>query len=326
MTDPDPPDSTSMVVTGDGTRLVVDIWDPVPDAEGGSPSLHDQAVPGHDRAVLLVHGLASNARLWDGVASALRARGDAVAAVDLRGHGRSAKPDVGYDHATISSDLVAVLASLEAGGGSRWARPVVAGQSWGGNVVVDLAWRNPDLVSAVVCVDGGVIDLQARFANEEEMRRTLAPPAIAGMRRDDLEHRLGTAHPSWSESAIHATLANMELRPDGTVAPWLSHPHHMQILDAMWRQRPIDQLTELVVPVLLLMADDGTDSSWVQDKRAAVDAAVAVARQTQVRWFTPADHDVHAQFPDQVAEAIDQFCTASAGPGFGPGPTREGRQ
>lgn len=323
MTDPDPPDSTSMVATGDGTRLAVDIWASVPEAEGRSPSVHDREVPVHDRAILLVHGLASNARLWDGVASELRARGYTVAAVDLRGHGRSAKPDFGYDNETISNDLVTVLASLDAGDGRRRARPVVVGQSWGGNVVVDLAWRHPDLVSAVVCVDGGVIDLQARFVSEEEMRRTLAPPAIAGMRREDLEHRLRTAHPGWPESAIHATLANMELRADGTVAPWLSRPHHMQILEAMWRQRPIDQLTELVVPVLLLMADDGTDSSWVKDKRAAVDAAVAVARQTQVRWFTPADHDVHAQFPDQVAEAIDQFCTASAAPGFGSGSTRQ---
>ena len=39
---------------------------------------------------LLVHGLASNARVWDGVAALLAAAGREVLAVDLRGHGASA--------------------------------------------------------------------------------------------------------------------------------------------------------------------------------------------------------------------------------------------
>ncbi len=34
-------------------------------------------------------------------------------------------------------------------------RPVVAGQSWGGNVVLELAARRPELVRGIVCVDGG---------------------------------------------------------------------------------------------------------------------------------------------------------------------------
>ncbi|HEY5472951.1 MAG TPA: alpha/beta fold hydrolase, partial [Candidatus Limnocylindrales bacterium] len=37
---------------------------------------------------LLVHGLASNARLWDGVARRLTEAGHRSVAVDLRGHGR----------------------------------------------------------------------------------------------------------------------------------------------------------------------------------------------------------------------------------------------
>jgi len=44
---------------------------------------------------VLVHGLASNARLWDGVARRLAGAGHSSAAVDLRGHGRSDKPDTG---------------------------------------------------------------------------------------------------------------------------------------------------------------------------------------------------------------------------------------
>src|SRR5205814_1709852 len=108
------PDSRWLPATG-GVGLHVNVW---PDGEG---------VP-----FLLVHGLASNARMWDGVASALAGLGHPVAAVDQRGHGRSDKPDSGYDFITVTDDLVAVLDGL------GFERSVAVGQSWGGNVVVEL--------------------------------------------------------------------------------------------------------------------------------------------------------------------------------------------
>ena len=47
--------------------------------------------------IVLVHGLASNAMLWQGAATALAARGHRVIAIDQRGHGLSSKPESGYD-------------------------------------------------------------------------------------------------------------------------------------------------------------------------------------------------------------------------------------
>jgi pimeloyl-ACP methyl ester carboxylesterase len=94
---------------------------------------------------VLVHGLASNARMWDGVGEALAACGFASISVDLRGHGRSPKPDDGYDFDTVVGDLVPLLDG----------QPVVAGQSYGGNVVVALAAKHPELISGIACVDGG---------------------------------------------------------------------------------------------------------------------------------------------------------------------------
>src|SRR2546425_1224597 len=103
-----------------------------------------------DRAAapfVLVHGLASNARLWDGVAEHLHASGHTVIAIDQRGHGRSDAPETGYDLDTAVADLLALIGALEL------ERPVLAGQSWGGTVVLELAWRRPDAVRGVACVD-----------------------------------------------------------------------------------------------------------------------------------------------------------------------------
>src|SRR6266540_576228 len=60
------------------------------------------------RPFVLVHGLSSNARLWDGVAGRLAAHGHPVYAVDLRSHGESDRPAEGYDTATAAADLDAV--------------------------------------------------------------------------------------------------------------------------------------------------------------------------------------------------------------------------
>src|SRR2546430_14287726 len=87
--------------------------------------LHVRRWPGEKRPFLLVHGLSSNARLWDGVAAELSAAGHAVHAVDLRSHGDSDAPPDGYDTATAAEDLAAFgLTGV-----------VAAGPSWGGGGV-----------------------------------------------------------------------------------------------------------------------------------------------------------------------------------------------
>ncbi len=262
-----------------GVSLVLDVW------EGGGSGF------------LLVHGLASNARMWDGVAGRLAEAGHAVAAVDLRGHGRSDKVDWGYDFATVCADLGEVIGEL------GWERPVVVGQSWGGNVVLELALRSPDILAGVACVDGGTIELAGRFATWEDCAAALAPPVLVGTAAGRFEGAIRAAHPDWPESGIQGALANFEVRPDGTVAPWLSLEHHMTILRALYEHRPSTRYAELAVPVLLVAADTG-DPAWTAEKKSSVEAAVEAIPVAKAVWFSPADHDIHAQFPDEVAAVL----------------------
>jgi pimeloyl-ACP methyl ester carboxylesterase len=257
----------------------------------------------HERApFLLVHGLASNARLWDGVADTLAGLGYAVAAVDLRGHGLSDKPDDGYDYPTVCDDLAAVTDAL------AWDRPIVVGQSWGGNVVLEHAARHSDAVRAVACVDGGVLDLKARFATWDECAAALAPPRLEGTRLDDIDRTLRQLHPDWPESGIQGALACFELRRDGTVAPWLTRARHLRILRTMWDRRPGGVYSSVKVPVLLVPAADDL-GEWTARKEAEVAAAEAALPVVRTRWFRPAHHDVHAQHPVEVATLLHE-CVA----------------
>jgi pimeloyl-ACP methyl ester carboxylesterase len=248
---------------------------------------------------LLVHGLSSNARTWDGVARRLCELGHAVTSVDLRGHGMSAKPDDGYDFASLALDLLGVLDHL------GWEQAVVAGQSTGGNLAVELASRAPTRVAGAVGVDGGFITLRSRWPRWEDCELALAPPALEGTPRSRVAAAMRVAHRDWSAEGIEATLANLEVLADGTVRPWLTRPRHLRILRALWEHGPSEVISTLEAPVLLVPADSGDD--WSRAKRVEIDRAVAAGREVRVRWFSPADHDVHVQHPVELGDVLHEW-------------------
>jgi pimeloyl-ACP methyl ester carboxylesterase len=250
-------------------------------------------------AFVLVHGLASNARTWDGVADELARHGHASVAVDLRGHGHSDKPDDGYDVASVASDLGALLRRL------GLDRPVLVGQSWGGNVVLETAARDPALVRGVVAVDGGTIELAEAFPTFEACWETLAPPRLDGTTRRELESWLREAHPDWPESGIQGALASFELRPDGTVAPWLTRARHMAVLRGLWEHSPSRRYADVPVPVLLVPAASARDDhARAVSEREHVERALALLPRARVRWFADTDHDIHAHRPADLAAVL----------------------
>lgn len=266
----------------------------VPVANG--VALHVVTWDGGDRVpFVLVHGLASNCRTWEGVGARLAALGHPVAAVDLRGHGQSDKPDDGYDFVTMSADLVTVLGALELDG------PVVGGQSTGGNLAVELAARASGRISGVAGVDGGALELSRQWPVWEACLAALAPPRLAGRPAHDIEQRLRSAHPDWSGWGIEATMANYELLPDGTIRPWLSFERHVRILRSLWEHRPSAVIPTLGVPVVLMLAGSGEDAD--ERKRAVALEIVAASANVSVEWLT-GDHDLHVQFPVEVAELM----------------------
>lgn len=258
-------------------------------------------------AVLLVHGLASNAHLWDGVAVELAASGHDVTAVDLRGHGQSEKPpasDAAYSIPTVVEDLVALIGAL---GGSP---PVVVGQSWGGNVAVALGVRAPELLSAVMGVDGGTFALAERYPEFADCARALAPPSLAGTTRVELEARLRGWHPDWPAAAITGALACFEVRDDATVTPWLSREAHLAVLHGLWEHDASADLARLAVPTLLVPARPAGTSAGGEN----VAAAERAARANPLVRVAPltGDHDLHAQHPVAVAALVAELAAVRA--------------
>lgn len=256
------------------------------------PRLALRRADGPRRPFLLVHGLASNAHLWDGVARRLAESGHEVVAVDLRGHGRSEQTATGHTTAQAAADLAALCDVLALTGPRE---PLVGGQSWGGNVVVTLAADHGGL-AGLALVDGGWIVLGERYRSFDECWSELAPPRFDGVTRAQLEARIRAMHPDWSGDGIDATMANFVDLPDGTVTSRLRREHHRAILESMYLTDPRSLYPRIRVPVLLAAAGSpgGREGFRPEDALALLPAAM-------MRWYEGADHDLHAQHPERLA-------------------------
>jgi pimeloyl-ACP methyl ester carboxylesterase len=284
--------------SGDGIRLHTLVWEP--DGPSTGPPF------------LLVHGLASNALLWSGVGAALAGAGHRVVAVDQRSHGRS-DPSDDLRLGTLTADLLEVATAF------GFERPVVVGQSWGGNVVLEHARRHPHAVRAVVAIDGGTIELAEDFPDRAACWAALAPPVWDGSHTlADVAAAFDAQHPDWPVEGRRAQLGNLAIRPDGSVTAILTRPRHRSIVEGLYDHRPSQLLPEVAVPVLLLPVDTG-DAEWTARKRATTARAEARLPRARIAWFSGRDHDVHAQAPDEVAAVLlahlaDGFLDPDVGP------------
>jgi pimeloyl-ACP methyl ester carboxylesterase len=234
---------------------------------------------------------------WEAVAQRLHSAGHAVITLDQRGHGLSDKPDSGYGFDDVTADLHAVIED------QGWeTKPVVAGQSWGGSVVLQFAARYPDSARGIVLVDGGFMSMRSRDAEMtwEQLWERLKPPALTGMRRDDLAQRMRRGHPDWSDEGIEHTLANFETLPDGTIRPWLSLDHHREILHAMWQQNPDELYARITTPVLAVAAGPADPERAAQKREGLAEFEQRIPR-SRGYWFEHTDHDIHVQRPDELA-------------------------
>jgi pimeloyl-ACP methyl ester carboxylesterase len=175
-----------------------------------------------ERVVLAVHGITASHLAWPLVARRLvEAPGTLVLAPDLRGRARSAALPGPWGMAQHAEDLAAVVSRLAPG-----SRAVVAGHSMGAFVAVALAVHRPELVAALVLVDGGVpLVLPDGWTLQAAAKASLGPAAdrLSMTFSDRAEYRdFWRKHPAFAHefSAAVQDYVDYDLDPDGP--PWRS--------------------------------------------------------------------------------------------------------
>ena len=272
---------------------------------GDGVRLHDRDWGGSGQAVVLLHGLASNARIWDGVASRLAGAGLRVVALDQRGHGASEQPGSGYDFATLGRDLSAALAALGI------ERPVLAGHSWGANVALRFAADRPGALAGLALVDGALLGV-AEWAGPtlDEARRRLAPPRFAVPLADWLARAGrfdagGSGGQAWVRDYLRA---GVDVDDQGVARSRFQFDNHMQVVDALYGQRPPDLYPLVDCPVLLCPAADPADSdAHAEAKRGAAVRASSLLPSATLTWFEDTMHDIPLQRPAELAAELARF-------------------
>ena len=137
-------------------------------SDGSSLSFTRRAAPkpGAPR-IALVHSLALDRSVWDGVAE--RLKGDAeILTYDCRGHGRSDRRGGVYTAELFARDLAELLEH------AGWEKTAVAGCSMGGNVALAFAGLYPDRITALGLIDTTAwygADAPAKFAERADAAR-----------------------------------------------------------------------------------------------------------------------------------------------------------
>ena len=214
-----------------------------------------------------------------------------VVAWDEPGAGRSSDLPEGMTLAGFADALASLVESLQLGPAH------VAGLSWGGTVVLELYRRHPGLVATLIMIDTYAGWKGSLPAHEVRAR-------VAGA------HRMLAAPPGDFDPSVPGLFAG---DPPAAVVPLLAaiaadvRPATLaRELVIMAETDLSDLLPQIGVPTLLIWGDSDVRSPLSvarQFQEAIPDAQLVV--------IEGAGHMSHLERPDQVNEALREFCRAN---------------
>jgi pimeloyl-ACP methyl ester carboxylesterase len=272
---------------------------------GGALRMHTLDWGGSGPPLLLLHGLSSNARIWDFVAPILTQHFRVIAA-DQRGHGLTDVPRDAYSFAEVTGDITALLDHLAID------PPIVVGHSWGGGVAVQFAADSPARTRGIVLVDGGVMDVAARLT-WEQAEKEMRPPELDGI---PIKTFLTAARnfpdmaDRWSDQLQEMFLSNFEVRDD-KVYRRLPIDQHMQVVRALYDQGTHGLLERIACPALALLArrepSNDLARKWMEWREKSAEIAEQRLRFGRIVWMEDSIHDIPIQRPAELAAAITEF-------------------
>lgn len=235
--------------------------------------------------VLLLHGLGSSGRDWELVAPPLAAH-RRVIVPDLRGHGRSGKPEGPYGVPLFTRDVAALCDRL------GLASVHVVGLSMGGMVGFQLAVDRPELVRSLIIINSGpdmvprTLGRRLAFATRLSLLGLLGPKRFAGMLAPKLFPRPEQAELRRKmQERIGANDPSAYLRATRGIMGW----------------SVLHRLKDVTCPVLVLASD--RDYTPLSEKRAYVDKL----RDARLKEVRDSGHAAPLDQPLQIVEAATAF-------------------
>lgn len=217
----------------------------------GSLPTHYLDYPGPEPAIVLLHGLSANANEFCGLVDAGLGKSHRVIAPDLRGRGKSGKPETGYSMGQHAADVIALLDHL------GLDRVVMGGHSFGALLAIYLAAHYPDRVSRIIVIDAAIVfhpDVVDLLKPSLARLARVLPSADAYM--DEMRsapHVVGF----WDDTLEGYFRAELQSNPDGTVQSLTSANAVEQALLGVQVEPWADLVAQVRHPAILLNASQG---------------------------------------------------------------------
>jgi pimeloyl-ACP methyl ester carboxylesterase len=249
-------------------------------------------------AVLLIHGHTSDRRTWDPVVPALFDAGLRIVRPDLRGHGRSTRPDFGYHLSHHAADMAAVLDG--AGVGSA----TVVGHSIGGGVALEMAVTLADRIENLVLISPVMPDRPFEPAFMENLREVARVARSEGIEAAMVGPWASSPIFEHSFSKPGVRDAVMAILRDFPGAEYLATQR-----DRVEREWTVPgRLSEIGVSTAVIAGDSETPGFV-----AYAEEAGGGIRNARLEFYTNCGHLVPLEEPDRVAKAIIDMTRRSAG-------------
>jgi 3-oxoadipate enol-lactonase len=215
------------------------VTEPLPGLVGVSTGGHVWIeARGEGHPVLVLHSGLVDSRMWDAQVASLEAAGYRPIRFDLRGFGRSDRPDAEYSHV---EDAVAVLDALEVD------RAAVVGCSLGGALALFLTLAHPERVSALGLAGSGI----PGYPDWSPRMRSIWDEVDRAVKDGDLER----AH----ELDLSPWVLDLGEPSDDLIRSIAWDNRHVLLLDEDLEIRPednvMDRLGDIAQPTLVTVGD-----------------------------------------------------------------------
>ena len=252
-------------------------------------------VRGSGAPVVLVPGLFGSAFGFRRVVPLLTAAGFRAIVIEPLGIGSSARPEDGDYSLTAQADRIgAVLDTL------ALRNVIVVAHSLGASMAYRLAYRRPELVRAIVSLEGGAAEAAATPSFRRAMRFAPWIKWFGGIRRIRQVIRNGlvaaSGDTSWvSDSVVDAYTAGAAADLDGTLKAFL------RMADAREPEQLAPRLGAIRCPVRLLLGtavhQGGVPSSAVDELRAGLPSLA-------IDSVPGSGHYIYEEQPRAVLDAV----------------------
>jgi pimeloyl-ACP methyl ester carboxylesterase len=253
-------------------------------------------VTGDGRPVVLLHGFPDSGRLWRHQVPALAGAGLRVIVPDLRGYGRSGKPEAvgAYSMSLLVRDVQAILADLGI------SRAHVVGHDWGAALAWALAIRAPGSVDHLAVLSVGHPGTFLRTAQQREKSWYMLLFQFDGIAERWLAGDNWANFRNWARHP-DADQVIAELEANGSVTPSLNW-YRANMPAESWT-RPPRQFPPVPAPAMGIWSTRDMALTEVQ----MTDSAQHVSGPWRYERLDGPGHWMQLQAPEQVNALLLDF-------------------